>query len=72
VSNISPELTDPDRLLRLDENGKEIGHSVCTRCGHDRFVTARHRPGPRNIYSCAKCGLADGLTMLIDANVSSG
>ncbi len=50
-----PDLTDPDRLLVLDPMGREIGHKVCSRCGHDRFQTEKNRPAAP--WFCAQCGL---------------
>lgn len=47
--------TEPDRLLVLDRLGQEIGHKVCSRCGHDRFQTERNQPGAE--WFCAECGL---------------
>ena len=60
------ELTEPDRLLHLDALGKEIGHSVCARCGHDRFQTDMHTGGRDQQWSCANCGLVGGFRVVMD------
>lgn len=52
-------VTDPTRLLKLDNMGVELGHQTCARCGHDQFVTHRNRGIWEPGFTCAVCGCGD-------------
>jgi len=65
------ELTDPDRLLRLDSEGREIGHNICAQCRHDRFVTEARAGAANAKYRCARCGCEDFAVVMGNAQCVS-